>query len=63
VLVTAIHVFPGRRPGVDARDKPAHDGVAHFALNELYAVIANGFGAGISRPSAWASSIQAAIAS
>ena len=32
VLVTAIHVFP-RGKDVDARDKPAHDGVPAIELN------------------------------
>jgi hypothetical protein len=27
-LVPAIHVFRCRKQGVDARDEPAHDGVA-----------------------------------
>jgi hypothetical protein len=36
VLVTAIHVLP-RDKDVDARDKPAHDGVPSIERNLLYA--------------------------
>ncbi|HEY2138359.1 MAG TPA: hypothetical protein VGH49_20915 [Xanthobacteraceae bacterium] len=35
VLVTAIHVFLVREKGVDARDKPAHDGMIQFDRNPL----------------------------
>ncbi|HEY2134392.1 MAG TPA: hypothetical protein VGH49_00800 [Xanthobacteraceae bacterium] len=39
VPVTAIHVFLRPKQGVDARDKPAHDGVIQHDRNMLQSMI------------------------